>query len=108
MRPNTVPYTAEYGTEVFIRNQSTRTVLESGEAEICGKMRRVEFYHHTQGYKPSGSAAIWMNEIVGVRWYDENQGTTHGQMYKMEDMEKAVEHWNRWNVQNVKIEASLA
>jgi hypothetical protein len=83
---------AEYGTQEFNKNQSVYTVIEKGKTvNDSGVVRDVELYHRTEGYKPTGSCAIWTLETWGYRIFF-SDGTTGGKMFREET--SAREAWD--------------
>lgn len=67
-----LPSTAEYGSSLFLANQSTDTTLGTKpRAMLCAKPREVTLYHRSAGYTPAGSCArLQATDQWGYRWHD--------------------------------------
>ena len=76
----TMPHTAEYGSKIAKDNPSIRSVIETKNATIGGKLRKIELYRRTAGYVPAGSAMIYRNEHFGFTWNDGR--SNYGQSFK--------------------------
>jgi hypothetical protein len=90
MNAITLPSTAEYGTDLFNKNEASFDVLDTKpRAMLCGEHREVILYSSSAGYVPAGSCArLQASPVWGYRWHDGRSG--QGRMYRTLDEAQAA------------------
>ncbi len=87
---NTLPQTAEFGSELYKKHASQTKFLESKTALIVGKPRELKLQFHTGGYRVAGSCATKVKPNYSVTFTLDN--ATHGKSY-----ENYFDAWDNYN-----------